>query len=286
MQRILAIIVLLVAIGGGAVEPAAATPVVYAHRGGATIGPENTLGAFRQAHDLFGSRGVWLEMDAVRTKDGELAIIHDATLDRTTTCVGDVIDYTLAEVQACDASEIFPGWGSFEPVPSLRQVFNEGNGAGWRLMVELKNIPGEPDFDPMGTASAAELLALVGETGFPANRLLVQSFFPTSLDHIELGNPAIATVLLTTSQLPGAPPGAGFTLGENAAFATARGYEVSSPDEATLDLSAESVMLAHALGRDVVPWTVDNPVRAATLAGYGVDGIITNDPGTIYGALG
>lgn len=286
MQRILAITVLVAALGGGTVEHASATPVVYAHRGGAAIAPENTLGAFRQAHALFGDRGVWLEMDAVRTSDGELAVIHDATLDRTTPCTGDVIDHTLAEVQLCDASEVFPGWGVFERVPSLREVFTEGKTGDWRLMVELKNIPGEPDFDPTGLFSAQELVALVAETGFPTDRLVVQSFFPTSLDQVELANPAIDTVLLTTSRLPGAPPGVGFSLRQNAVYATARGYEISSPDQDTDDLTAAGVAEAHALGRVVVPWTVDDPVLAATLAGFGVDGIITNDPGTIYNALG
>ncbi|MBI2168159.1 MAG: hypothetical protein HYU28_01470 [Actinobacteria bacterium] len=264
---------------------AADAPVVYAHRGGAAIAPENTLGAFRQAHALFGADGVWLELDAQRTSDGELAVIHDATLDRTTPCEGNVIAHTLAQVQLCDASEVRPGWGSFEPVPSLRQVFTEGKAAGWRLMVELKNIPGEPDFDPTGAASATELLTLLDETDFPKSDLLVQSFFPTSLDQIELADPTIRTVLLTTSQLPGAPPGAGFTLAENAAYAVARGYEVSAPDDATLDLRAETVATAHALGRLVVPWTIDTTARAEALAVMGVDGIITNDPAAVYAAI-
>lgn len=285
MKRLLAATAIVALVAIPTPEPAAASPTVYAHRGGAAIAPENTLGAFRHTHGVYGGQGIWLEMDAQRTSDGELVVIHDAMLDRTTDCTGYVLAYALADVQGCNAAAVLPSWPSFEPVPSLRQVLIEGRDAGWGLMVELKNIPGERGFDPSGAAAAGELLALVGETGFPTSRLLVQSFFPTSLDRIEAGDASIGTVLLTTSRLPGAPAGVGFTLGENAAYATARGYEVSSPDQDTLDLRAETVAAAHALGRRVVPWTVDDAEIAAMLAGFGVDGIITNDPGVVYGAL-
>lgn len=264
-------------------------PTVYAHRGGAEVAPENTMGAFRQAHDSWGDQGVWIELDTQLTSDGHLVVIHDHTLDRTTDCEGPVIEHTRVEVVACDAATLWREEGGtwpFEGVPELAAVLAEGKGAEWRLMVELKNIPGESNFDPTGAAAATALVDLVEATGFPRDRLLVQSFFPTSLDQVRLHDPDIPLALLTTSTLPGAPEGVGFTVTENAAYATARGYEVSAPDHRSLDMSAEAVAAAHALGRDVVVWTADDATRIAELAAMDVDGIITNDPATAFAALG
>ncbi|HEX9713042.1 MAG TPA: glycerophosphodiester phosphodiesterase [Actinomycetota bacterium] len=261
--------------------------IVYAHRGGAAIAPENTLGAFRQAHALYGDRGVWLELDTHLAADAELVVIHDPTLDRTTTnCSGDVIALTSAELQVCDARAGWPDWPELEPVPTMRAVMTEGAAEGWRLMVELKNIPGEPNFDPTGEAAAVALLAVMQETGFPADSLIVQSSFPTSLDRIELLAPDVRTALLTTSQLPGAPPGGGFPALSNGLYATARGYEISAPDHRSIDLGPDVVAAMHALGREVVVWTPDAPDDIARALDAGVDGVISNDPERVYLALG
>lgn len=255
-------------------------PTIYAHRGGAGIAPENTLGAFRQAHKLFGKRGVWLEMDTQLTSDGVLVVMHDDTLDRTTDCSGTVSSKTAAEVTACDASAHYePGWPSPEPVPTLEQVLREGKRKKWRLSVEIKNIPRESNFDPGGAVVADALVDLVHDVGFLKKRLVVQSFFPTSLDHVERRDPEIRTALLTTSEF-------GFLATENAAYAAARGYEVTSPDFTAPDLNAGTVALAHGLGVDVVTWTPNEPDDIERVAGFGVDGIISDFPDRAYAALG
>jgi glycerophosphoryl diester phosphodiesterase len=286
LVRRAALLLLVLAIVAPLEAHAAPAPPVYAHRGGAGIAPENTMGAFRTSHRLYGKRGVWLELDTQLTSDGVLVVMHDDSLDRTTNCTGKVIEHTAAEVTSCDASRSFEGWTRPEPVPTLEQVLREGRRHRWRLSVEIKNIPGEANFDPAGTAVADALLDLVTRTRFPTGRLVVQSFWPASLETVERGAPTIATALLTTSQLPGAPPGVGFTVGSNALFATARGYEIVSPDEASVDLGAESVGAAQALGRQVVVWTIDDPGRMAQVAAFGVDGIITNRPDLAYATLG
>lgn len=290
MRRLFVLIVLASAFAAGApAADATAGPTVYAHRGGAAEAPENTLGAFRRSVANYGT-GVWLEMDVHLTLDGELVVIHDATLDRTTECTGPVRLKTLAQVQACNAATGWnethdPDWPAFEPVPSLREVLAEGKAGGWKVLPELKNIPGDADFDPTGVLAASELLAVVDEVGFPAGDIVVQSFFPTSLDHVELASD-IDTALLTTSQLHGGlPPGTGFTLGQNALYSNLRGYEIAAPNHDAPDVTAQGVAEAQALDLDVVVWTVDEPTRAQQLAGFGVDGIITNAPGAIVSAL-
>ena len=237
------------------------------------------MGAFRQAHKLFGKQGVWLEMDTQLTSDGVLVVLHDDTLDRTTNCTGAVIEKTASEVTACDASKPFPDWGKPEPVPTLEQVLREAKKKRWRLSVEIKNIPGESNFDPAGTIVADALVDLVERVGFLEKRLIVQSFFPTSLDRVEERAPEIRTALLTTSDF-------GFLVTENATYSAIRGYEVSSPDFSAPDMSAESVAFAHGLGLDVVTWTVNDAADITRIAGYGVDGIISDRPDVVYATLG
>lgn len=114
----------------------ASGPLVSAHRGGAAYAPENTLVAFQNAHRL----GVdEIELDTQLSADGELVVLHDDTLDRTTNCSGTVGALPLAELQACDAAYWFaPGQATTTPdtalehplrgrgitIPSLRQVLD------------------------------------------------------------------------------------------------------------------------------------------------------------------
>lgn len=268
-----------------------ARPVkLIAHRGGAGLWPENTLTAFRNAHALFTSAGVpgWLEMDVQFTSDHKLVVMHDATLDRTTDCSGPVVEKTVDEVMNCDAD---PGPG-VEGVPTLAQVLEEGRANGWRLVVEIKDIPGEPGFDVDCRELADALRGRVNAAGFPKKRLIVESFWPFCLDRLELKDPAIATLLLTSSstinELAGltTPVPLGFLLTANALYATLHGFEYSSPDQDTIDLVHPVVVAAQLLGRKVVVWTVDDPDRMSHLAAIGVDGIISDYPDRLIATLG
>jgi glycerophosphoryl diester phosphodiesterase len=260
----------------------ASTPLLIAHRGGAGLWPENTMTAFRNADALFSDAGVagWLELDTQFTSDHVLVVMHDATLDRTTNCSGALVDTPAAVVTQCDAD---PG-PAFDPVPTLAQVLAEGLTAGWRLMVEIKDIPGEPGFDADCNELADALKAAVDSAGFPTQDLIVESFWPLCLDRLEKRAPTIPTLLLTSSStindLAGrtTPVPLGFTLTLNTVFATLRGYEYASPDQDTVDLIGPVVQVAHVLGRKVVVWTVDDSTRMGELAGIGVDGIISNRP--------
>ena len=163
---------------------------------------------------------MWLELDTQATADGVLVVMHDQTVDRTTNCTGSVSALTAAQITACDAAADYPGgWPEFVPVPTLEQVLAEGRDNGWRLMVEIKGVPGDANFEPTGTVVADKLIGLVASTGFPTSRLLVQSFWPLSIDRIELNAPQIGTVLLTSSSLNAAAPGVGLPAISNVVFA-------------------------------------------------------------------
>jgi glycerophosphoryl diester phosphodiesterase len=272
------------AINLGILEPDPARSfTVYAHRGGAGLAPENTMGAFRQAQTLWGTRGVWLEMDTQLTADNQLVVMHDDSVDRTTTCTGTVISHTLASLAGCDASKSFPGWsGGFESIPTMRQVLTEGKAAGWRLMVEIKDIPLEANFDAGGKTVANVLIPLIREIGFPADRILVQSFWPLALDQVKKLAPEIGTVFLTSSSLPGGPAGVGILATLNFVFSFLRGYTVSSPAMDTIDLNMLTVTVAHLLGRKVIPYTPDTPADISRAFHIGTDGVITNRPDVAY----
>lgn len=110
---------------------------IFAHRGSRGTHPENTLAAFREAVRV-GSDGI--ELDVHVTKDGELVVIHDETIDRTTNGQGFIKDLTLAEVKAVSAGAWFAKEYEDEKIPTLQEVFVllcELNFTG-QLNIELK----------------------------------------------------------------------------------------------------------------------------------------------------
>lgn len=257
-------------------------PVVYAHRGGAGYAPENTLGAFRKTAALYGDRGVWLEMDTQATKDGVLVVMHDDTVDRTTNCHGAVNALTVFELAACNAAAHFPGWGQVEAVPRLSDVLVEAKAKGWKLMIEIKDIPLEANFDVTGNKVAKELIRLIYATDFPVDHLLVQSFWPTALDNMRRYDKRIGRVFLTSSKLPSLPVGIP-ALG-NGLYSTAASYTISSPDITSIGMNKQYVTAAHQLGKQVVPWTVDDAQTLYNLRAWGADGVITNRPDIAFAA--
>lgn len=106
---------------------------IMGHRGAPAYEPENTLRAIRRALDM-GVAAV--EVDVQLTKDGELAVIHDDTVDRTTNGTGFVRDFTLASLKRLDA-------GKGEAIPSLAEVVQEVAGRA-HLVVELKHPEAAP----------------------------------------------------------------------------------------------------------------------------------------------
>jgi glycerophosphoryl diester phosphodiesterase len=112
--------------------PALAEPIIIAHRGQDGSAPENTLAAFRGSI----ARGITvLEADVRVTRDGELVLIHDATVNRTTNGRGRVASLALADIRKLDA-------GSGERVPTLREALQLVRGTRTSLLLDMK--PGTP----------------------------------------------------------------------------------------------------------------------------------------------
>lgn len=119
----------------------AGSPLLVAHRGGARLAPENTLLAFRRAIDVW--EADMIELDVRLSRDGEVMVIHDATVDRTTNGSGRVEDLTFQELSQLDAGHRFSGpEGGFPyrdqgvTIPGFREVLEAFPGA--RLNVEIK----------------------------------------------------------------------------------------------------------------------------------------------------
>ncbi|KAA0549481.1 glycerophosphodiester phosphodiesterase [Bacillus sp. BGMRC 2118] len=108
---------------------------IFGHRGAAGTHPENTMISFIAA-ERASADGI--ELDVQLSKDGEIVVIHDETLDRTTTGTGLIKDHTLKEIRSFDASYKFPDYGVCK-VPSLDEVFNWSLSNNLFINVELKN---------------------------------------------------------------------------------------------------------------------------------------------------
>ncbi len=94
-------------------------PFLIAHRGASALSPENTLAAFRKAHEI-GAK--WVEFDVMLAACGEAVVIHDETLDRTTNGTGKVSDYPYSYLQTLDAGSWFNAKFSGEKIPTLADV--------------------------------------------------------------------------------------------------------------------------------------------------------------------
>ena len=126
---------------------ASAQPVISAHRGSSLVAPENTMATFRA---VLAMPVNYIEIDVRTTKDGQLVILHDGKLDRTTTGSGPVENLTLAEVKQLSAGKGFDETYKDERVPTLKEVcqlirdWNASHAQRVHLYVDCKAVaPGK-----------------------------------------------------------------------------------------------------------------------------------------------
>ena len=249
--------------------PASAVVEIHAHRGGPFVNgqpaqPEDAQPAFDYGHSI-GTDVV--ELDAKLSSDRVPFVLHDATLDRTTDCTGQIAQRTAAELASCHVDTIGTDTritavpGAQVPVPRLADVLAWAKTEKVHLNLEIKNQPSDPDYD--GTPAFAQaVLGAVVASGIPKDRVLIQSFSPPNLDEAKAAG--FRTSYLSLAQT------------NNLAidFARSRGYDVLSPawpvDQAYVDR-------AHAAGLPVVPYTFNEAKDIREAVDAGVDAVITND---------
>ncbi|MFC4410768.1 glycerophosphodiester phosphodiesterase [Chungangia koreensis] len=156
---------------------------IYAHRGSSGTAPENTIAAFREAASL-PIHGV--EFDVHMTKDGELVVIHDERIDRTTTGSGFVKDMTLGELRQFDAGSWFSADFVGQLIPTLEEVLEVFKPRHHHINIELKSdvFP----YEGMGD----KVVALVERMGL-TDRVVISSFDHVSIRSIKRTVPQIET---------------------------------------------------------------------------------------------
>jgi glycerophosphoryl diester phosphodiesterase len=224
---------------------------VLAHRGASRAERENTVDAFRLAHEM-GADGV--ELDVRRTADGALVVHHNAGLDD-----GRPINHVAA-------TELPPH------IPSLADALDAC--AGMWVNVEIKNDPHETDFDPDDTI-ADDTIAVLLARGEP-ERWLISSFRIETIDRCREVADAAGAPIRTAWLVSAVPGGVVETL-------RSRGHVALHPGVWLL----EKVVIdaCHAVGIEVNTWTCDDPDRMRELVEWGIDGICTNVPDVAVNVL-
>jgi glycerophosphoryl diester phosphodiesterase len=226
-------------------------PLVIAHRGASGSSPENTVAAFRRAETI--GAGM-IELDVQLTRDREVVVMHDWTLERTTDGQGMVRERTLAELRRLDAGGWFGPAFRGERIPTLREVFD-----AVRLPVNVELKPSGED------GLEARALAVVEGAG-ALGRVVFSSFDPGALDRLRARSPeATLAVLWEDGPIPEAVRRAERV----AARALHLRKEVATP-AAVAELAAA--------GLRIRVWTVNAPDEFNRLAAAGVDGVFTDHP--------
>jgi glycerophosphoryl diester phosphodiesterase len=223
--------------------------LVIAHRGAPRLARENTVESFTAAVAT-GAGAV--ELDVRRTSDGSLVVHHDALLDDGRPIV------------SCRRDEI-P-----EHIPALSDALDACRGA--IVDVEIKNLPGEADFDSADRIADA-VVALLGERPEPADSWLISSFRRETIDRCRAVDSRIATGWLTI----------GAVTEQEIAWVVDAGHAAIHPWDPTVD--RRLVERCHQAGLHVNTWTCNDVARAVELASWEIDGICTDVPDVLVDAL-
>jgi len=234
------------------------------HRGAPEVAPENTLPSFLAALEQ-GAQGV--ELDVMLSKDGEIMVIHDPHLEKTTTGSGLVSEYTLAELKQLDAGALFGEPFIGTTIPTLQEVIDSLPSTAL-INIEIK---GQRIFTD-GLERA--VVNVVAEKGL-LDRVIVSSFNPVSLLRVKWADSRIPIALLYSPDLP-------VYLSEGWLIPVIR-PEVLHP---RYDMVDEAYMKwARNKGYRVNVWTVNEAAEIKRLLDLRVDGIITDRPDLLHQIL-
>ncbi len=236
--------------------PLSRKTLIIAHRGASRRAPENSLAAFTMAKKL-GADAV--ELDAKLSADGQVVVIHDQSVDRTTNGKGLVRNLSLKELQTLDAGGWFHPQFKTERIPGLGEVF-EAIGGKMLINIELTNYATPKD-------DLLEKVAILVKAHKLEGMVIFSSFLPCNIQRIQKLLPKIPAGLLASPGFLGA-------------FSRSWIGGLYSPDLVHpyfADASERFVNRQHALGRGVNVWTVNSPDDIKKMIAFGVDGIITDD---------
>lgn len=230
---------------------------IWAHRGASGYVPENTIEAFKKAAEM---KADGVELDVQLSKDGEMVVIHDETMNRVSDHTGFVKDYTLKELKGMDVSRVIPKYGRV-CIPTLAEVLEELKPTGMDINIECKTgifvYPGLEE----------KVIKLVKDMGM-VDRIWCSSFNHESVLKIKSLCWEIKTGFLISDIIINV-----------ADYAKQYGVDALHPalyhiqDSDLINRCKKNDLAVHV-------WTVDKEQDIKNLCTMGVEAIITNYPDT------
>jgi glycerophosphoryl diester phosphodiesterase len=251
-------------------------PRLFAHRGASADAPENTLEAFQVAWE---EGAPYLEMDVRSSADGAVMVIHDASVSRTTGRRGRVENMTFEDIRRLDAGytftpdhgRTFPYRGKGISIPTLEEVFDAFPKA--RLNIEIK---------PSRAGVERAVLDVIRRYG-AEDRVFVAAHEHELIEKFR----ALDGDVLTGFSKKEVRDFLSRVKGKDFVGYRPQGKALQVPEYFGLRrvLSPAFIDAAHRLEREVHVWTVNQPLRMKRLLGWGVDGIMTDDPARAFDSV-
>ena len=229
---------------------------VYAHRGYSGRFPENTMLAFKEAAKT-GCYGI--ELDVQLTKDGQLVVIHDERIDRTTDGTGYVRDYTLEEIRRFNAAASWNGKFGFQPIPTFEEYCQWA--AGEKLVTNIELKTGVYYYEGI----EEKTLEMVRKYGL-TDRGLFSSFLHSSITILRKLAPEIKCGALVEND----------GLGNPGYYCEKMDFQCFHPGWMCLPKEDVDSCKAHGIEPNV--WTVNDMDVLERLVEWEVDGLISNFP--------
>jgi glycerophosphoryl diester phosphodiesterase len=229
--------------------------VIYGHRGAKGEAPENTLASFQRCLTHGVTR---CELDLYLSRDGELMVIHDPTLKRTTGRRGKVSQHSAADLTTYDARLGGPGWLQPCPIPRLEELFQNCAFAHWQLEVKSASR----------VKAANTVLAI---------RELAKRY--DLLDKVTITSSSREVLRASQQLVPDISRGLVAEYAWLDPLKVAKHYACNLLALNWTLCSPERLQKAHKQGLHVSVWTVNEPALMLRLADFGVDSLITDFPG-------
>ncbi|MDF3932009.1 glycerophosphodiester phosphodiesterase [Pseudomonas citronellolis] len=236
--------------------------LIYGHRGAKGEAPENTLSSFQRCLEHGVKR---CELDLHLSRDGELMVIHDPTLKRTTGRRGKVSEQLAEDLVGYDARQGGPGWVRPCPIPRLAELFERCEFEHWQL--EVKSASRD-----RAARTVQAIHQLVGRFGL-RDRVTVTSSSRTVLRALQQLTPELSRGLV-----------AEYAWLDPLKVAASYGCELLALN--WMLCTPERLLKAQKQGLHVSVWTVNEPALMRRLADFGVDSLITDFPGLATATLG
>lgn len=230
---------------------------VQAHRGSSALAPENTIAAFRRAAE---DGAKWVELDVALNADGELIVIHDDSVDRTTNGSGNLGALSTADIQALDGGSWFGVEFAGEKIPTLDEVIVALGAFGLNINVEIKQHPHHQSLEQLTTAVAAALAKRTAHM-----QIMISSFDPDCLKAMHRLTPELELAMLW-GRIPDDWEEKLAAIPATTIHAHYKGLCIGLLEQTS------------AKGIKVRAWTSNDPIELASFWHAGLTGVITDDP--------